>query len=104
MAISPREELRIESLVVFAKFDDGWVWAERTPDGATELDSGERYFNKLAFAVEDFFNDRGVDVFVRVEDPSEAHYSSLIRVSDDEYHIRKYAYGAPDPFQMVAHV
>lgn len=100
MAISPRNELVIESLVVFGRFPGGCVWAERTPDGNTVIDSGTRSFNTLDEALDDFLTDRGIDINVPVP-ASEAHYSAPIRSGDDEFHIRKYKYGAPNPFQAV---
>lgn len=99
MATSPRNELVIESLVVFGKFPEGWVWAERTPDGSSEIDSGDRGFSTLDEAQLDFFEAHRIDA--SVDDPAKAHYSQPIEVSDDEVHIRRYKYGAPDPIQAV---
>lgn len=100
MAVSPRNELVIESVVVFGKFAGGWVWAERTPDGSAEIDSAERSFLDLNDAIEDFFADRGIDLDTKV-DAWDAHYARAIRSGEDEYHIRKYKHGAPDPLQAV---
>lgn len=101
MAISPRNELVIESIVIFGRFPDGWVWAERSPDGSTEIDSADRSFESLAEAGVDFFRDRGIDLDEPVA-ADEAHYSCLIMAAEDEFHIRKYRYGAPNPIQAVA--
>lgn len=100
MATSPREELVITALVVFGKFDGGWVWAEQEPNSAVVMDSGEKSFSSLREAVDDFFADESVDLGVAV-DASDAHYSKLIHVSETEVHIRKYRFGAPDPIQAV---
>lgn len=100
MAISPRNELVIESVVIFGHFPDGWVWAERSPDGSTEIDSADRSFTSLSEAGVDFFNDRGINLDTPVA-AEEARYSCLIMAADDEFHIRKYRYGAPDPIQVV---
>jgi hypothetical protein len=100
MATSPRNELVIESLVVFGRFPGGWVWAERTPDGSTEIDSGDRFFGGLDESVTDFLDDRCIRPYEPV-DAADAHYSELIQSGDDEWHIRKYKYGAPDPIQAV---
>lgn len=100
MATSPRNELVIESLVVFGHFDDGWVWAERTPDGSVVLDSSEKSFEDMWDAVADFLNDRGINTDMPVFE-GEAHYSKVIPVGEDEAHIRKYKYGAPDPIQRT---
>jgi len=98
MAFSPREELRIDSLVVFAHFEGGWVWAERSLDGSTVLYSATKSFDSLAEAVEDFLRDVGVDLRAAPED---AHYSELHQAAEDEWHIRKYVYGAPDPLRVA---
>ena len=100
MATSPRNELVIESVVVFGKFPEGWVWAERTPDGATEIDSSDRGFDSLEAALLDFYE--AYDLPAAVGDPADAHFSKPIEVGEDEVHIRRYKYGAPDPVQAVA--
>ena len=94
MATSPRSELRLIGLVVFACLGNGWVWAKQGPHAEVILDCAGRTFSSLKDAMADFMVYR---------DLSEAqhHYSKLVKVSDDEYHIRKYAYGAPDPFDMA---
>jgi hypothetical protein len=103
MATSPREELVIDSLVVFGKFDGGWVWAEQLPDSNVVTDSGHKAFDSIDEAVADFLDDEQLDIHQEV-DPTEAHYSELIPVGPEphsEYHIRKYKYGAPNPMQRV---
>lgn len=105
MATSPRYEIAIEAIVVFGKFDGGWVWAEQKPDGSVENDSGSRVFADAHQAVFDYFEKQGVDLKVPVLS-TEAHWSKLVRITPEdkpieEYHIRKYAYGAPDPIQAV---
>lgn len=100
MATSPREELVIESIIIFGKFPAGWVWAERLPDGSAELDSGHKDFGGLNEAIADFLDDRGIDVNTPVY-PADAHYSAPIKSGEDEYHIRHYKHGAPNPIQVV---
>ena len=100
MATSPREELVIVSLIIFGKFPEGWVWAERSPDGSAELDSGHKSFATMEGAIEDFFEDRNLDITVPV-DPAHAHYSEAVQSGEDEYHIRNYRHGAPNPIQEV---
>jgi hypothetical protein len=106
MATSPRNELVIESVTVFGRFPDGFVWAEHTntADGPI-ADSGHKAFATLAEAVTDFFEDRGIDLSEPV-DPEDAHYSLPVPSGDDEHHIRRYRYGAPEPIQATrpAHV
>jgi hypothetical protein len=99
MATSPRNELVVESVIVFGKFPEGWVWAERTPDGSTVIDSSDRGFKTFDAAQLDFFEAYRLDA--AVDDPAKAHYSMPIEVGEDEVHIRKYKYGAPDPIQAV---
>jgi hypothetical protein len=106
MATSPREELVITAVVVFGRFTGGWVWAEQAPDGSADFDSGHKSFKTVEEAMVDFFEKRDVDLG-QVVDPADAHYSGLIRVTPkkftvEEYHIRKYKYGAPNPLQTVA--
>lgn len=103
MATSPRNELVIDSLVTFAQFDGGWVWSENTPDASVVIDSSHKTFDALQDAVGDYFEDQGIDLSESV-DPAEAHYSKQIRVSDNEFQIRKYKFGAPDPIQAVTNV
>lgn len=100
MAISPRSELVINSIIVFGEFPSGWVWAERLPDGSAEIDSGHKSFPTLDEAIGDFLDDRNIDEMAPV-DPAEAHYSKPIQSGTDEWHIRNYAHGAPDPIQVV---
>ena len=100
MATSPRSELVIESVTVFAAFPDGWVWSEMSPDSGIITDSATRSFSTVDDAIADFFADKGVDLSVAV-DPTEAHYSRPIAAGVEEYHVRRYAFGAPDPMQKV---
>lgn len=105
MAISPRSELVIETLVVFGRFGKQWVWDEITPDSGSVNDSGHGTFDSIDDAVADFFADEGVDLTKPVA-PEDAHWSKpvLITPTDlqaEEYHIRRYKYGAPDPIQAV---
>lgn len=100
MVESPRNELRIVAITEFTRGlrtehkDTDWYWHTQSPNGKIVGDSGEGYRN-FADAVSGFFTQQGID-------PSDAtlssSYSKLVKVSDNEYHIRKYAYGAPDPF------
>jgi hypothetical protein len=96
MATSPRNELRIVSITDFTRTDSRhqWYWHTQSPNGKIVGDSSEGY-KRLTAAVTGFFAQQGID-------PTDATlsspYSKLVKVNDDEYHIRKYAYGAPDPF------
>lgn len=105
MATSPREELVITSIVVFGRFEGGWVWDEINSDSSSVTDSGHKAFGGINEAVADFLDDRGIDI-TKAVDPADAHYSDLIKITPDdlpaeEYHIRKYKYGAPDPLQVT---
>lgn len=99
MATSPRSELVIHSITEFARLDGKWYW--RT-DTAQEHDvaHGDTPFDSLQDAVVAFFKHEGVDPTVAVH-PTEAHYSELQKSTEDSYHIRHYAFGAPDPIQKV---
>lgn len=101
MATSPRSELVIESVTVFGHFPDGYVWAETNPTAGTVIDSGHRAFATLDEAIADYFEDQGVDLDVAVA-PADAHWSKPIASGDDEHHVRRYKFGAPDPIQKVA--
>lgn len=100
MATSPRNELVIESVTVIGRFPDGYVWAETNPTAGTVTDSGHRAFDTLGEAVTDFFEDKGIDLSAPVA-PEEAHYSLPIPSGEDEHHIRRYKYGAPEPIQAT---
>lgn len=106
MATSPREELVIESIITFAKFDTGWVWSETDCASNTLGDSGHGSFKVLDDAVADFLEDRGLSFSSKPIKPEDAHYSELHKVdgTEDQYEIRKYRHGAPDPIQAVSYV
>lgn len=97
MATSPRSELRILTLTEFrlSENDKQWYWNTKTPNGVTVGDGGEGY-NELRKAIGGFFAQQGFDV--TTEEPSQQQYSKLYKESATVYHIRKYAFGAPDPF------
>lgn len=103
MATSPRTELVIESVTTFAKLGDAWVWSESDCASSTVSDSGHGAFYVLDDAVRDFFEDKGID-FATTMPAEDAHYSELHKVTDDQYEIRKYKFGAPDPMQAVTNV
>lgn len=97
MATSPPSELRILTITEFklSEKDGQWYWHTETLNDETVGDGGEGYI-ELRKAIGGFFAQQGYDPFV--EDPKEKHFSKLYRISDTEYHIRRYAFGAPDPF------
>lgn len=100
MAISPRSELVIETIVVFGHFPDGWVWDEITPDSGSVSDSSHKSFSNVDEAIADYFEDEGIDLTKPVA-PEDAHYGKPVQSGADEVHIRRYKYGAPDPIQAV---
>lgn len=98
MATSPPSELRILNITEFHLSDkDGqWYWHTETLNDETVGDGSEGYL-ELRKAIAGFFAQQGFEP-ERVTDPSDQHYSKLYKISDSEYHIRRYALGAPDPF------
>lgn len=97
MATSPRSELRVVSVTEFklSYEDSQWYWTTNAANGEPVGDGAQGY-GELRKAVNGFFAQQGFDPnFVAVD---ENPYSKLVKISDREYHIRKYAYGAPDPF------
>jgi uncharacterized protein YegP (UPF0339 family) len=96
MATSPRSELRIVTLTEFRLSNDKqWYWHTEAPNGETVGDGGEGY-KELRKAIAGFFAQQGFDV--TTEDPAQRQYSKLYQENEKVYHIRKYAFGAPDPF------
>lgn len=93
MVESPKNELRIVSITEFnrSRKDDQWYWTTKTPNGETVGDGSEGYV-ELRKALAGFDAQQG---------GLSEHYSKLVKVSDREYHIRKYALGAPDPFDAT---
>lgn len=98
MATSPRSELRILTITEFSfSSNDGqWYWHTATPNGEKVGDGGEGY-KELRKAIHGFFAQQGFDPAAPLDD-SDKQYSKLYQESERVYHIRKYAYGAPDPF------
>lgn len=102
MATSPRDELRILTVTEFERsiHDNLWYWSTKAANGEIVGDSSEGYHN-LRDAVNGFFAQQGYDPSLE-RDPAEQHYSKLVEITAGcEYHIRKYAYGAPDPYEVV---
>lgn len=97
MATSPTSELRILTITQFEKSqrDHLWYWHTEAANGETVGDGAEGYF-ELRKAVQGFLAQQGYDP--TIEDPSDKQYSKLCKISETEYHIRKYVKGAPDPF------
>lgn len=97
MATSPRSELRILTITEFTLSDkDGlWYWHTETMNDEIVGDGSEGYL-ELRKAVNGFLAQQGFDSLL--EDPSDLQYSKLYKISETEYHMRKYAYGAPDPY------
>jgi hypothetical protein len=102
MATSPRSELRIVTVTEFTGDGAGaWQFATRSADGKEVMVGNAP---SLADAVHVFFEAVGYDPMIVDTDDTKAHYSQLIPIEDAatgqviEYHIREYAYGAPDPY------
>lgn len=100
MATSPREELRIVSVTEFTLDGQGfWDWCTRTVDGEVTL-SCTQLADTFDQAVHDFFRAVNYDPAVLETDPTLAHYSQPVFIDPQEYHIREYAYGAPEPWRV----
>lgn len=101
MATSPSTELRILTITEFhlSEKDNQWYWHTETLNDETVGDGGEGYF-ELRKAIQGFFAQQGFDP--EVKEPEQRHFSKLFRISDREYHMRRYAKGAPDPFDPQA--
>ncbi len=100
MATSPRNEYVVGKITEFARLDGRWFW--RT-DSATEVGvaQDDTPHASLDDAVAAFLQHEGLDLSKPVH-PTEAHHSVLHKSTDESYHIRHYAFGAPDPIQEVA--
>lgn len=97
MALSPREELRITEVIAFREDSTGlWYWDLDALDGIEKQD-GPGY-HSLRDAVLDFAKMNGYHSKVYAKHPEAAHLSKIVEVTPREYHMRKYAFGAPDPF------
>ena len=97
MATSPRSELRVVSITEFNQSpkDNQWYWTTLAANGEPVGDGAQGY-QELRKAVGGFFSQQGVDL--KTVAPEDNPYSKLIKINPIEFHIRKYAYGAPDPF------
>lgn len=100
MATSPSSELRVLSITEFelSPKDSQWYWTTKAANGEPVGDGAEGY-GELRKAVSGFFVAQGIRVEGLKNLPeNQQQYSKLVQVSPREFHIRKYAYGAPDPF------
>lgn len=96
MAVSPREELRIVAITEFERTGDGrWTW--HTESRVPEFDGNDNVTPVIGLqqALFAFFDAQ--DYNPSVTDPERQYYSKLVQVGS-EFHLRRYAYGAPDPF------
>lgn len=101
MATSPSDELRIVAITDFTRSgEDGqWYWHTQSPNGDI-IGDGSQGYDRLNKAVNGFFAQQGVDpVELRSLPPEKQHYSKMIKVTNSVWHIRKYAYGAPEPYE-----
>jgi hypothetical protein len=91
MVESPSNELKIVSVTEFNRShkDDDWRWTTKAANGEPVSDGAEGY-GELRKALAGFAVAQGGEL-------SES-FSKLVKVSDREYHLRRYALGAPDPF------
>ena len=91
MVESPRNELKIVSITEFVRSyeDDQWYWTTKAANNEPVSDGAEGY-GELRKALAGFAVSQGGEL-------SES-FSKLVKVNDREYHLRRYAYGAPDPF------
>ncbi|UOW93094.1 hypothetical protein SEA_NOSHOW_25 [Mycobacterium phage NoShow] len=97
MATSPPTELRVLTITQFelSQKDGLWYWHTEAANSEVVGDGGEGY-GELRKAVTGFLTQQG---YSPTDDPQQ--YSKLYKVSDIEYHMRKYVYGAPDPFDPM---
>jgi hypothetical protein len=95
MAWSPREELRIIAITQFEYNlnDHLWYWHTDIGDIPGGVTGG---MPDLTSAVQEFFAHQRFDQDAEHR-PDVAHFSKLVRVGE-EFHLREYAHGAPDPF------
>ncbi|AAN02128.1 gp74 [Mycobacterium phage Barnyard] len=91
MAESPANELKIVSVTEFNRSykDDQWYWTTLAANQQPVSTGGEGY-KELRKALAGFAVSQGGEL--------SASFSKLVKVSDREYHLRRYALGAPDPF------
>jgi uncharacterized protein YegP (UPF0339 family) len=102
MATSPRDELRIIAITEFRRSEnDGqWYWTTKAANGEKVGSSAGEGYKELRKAVAGFFAQQGIEPSTLHKLPPEwQHYSKLIKVTDHEHHIRRYAYGAPEPYE-----
>lgn len=101
MATSPRNELRIVSVTEFEQSEQNteWYWATKAANGEVVGGSMGEGYKELRKAVNGFFAQQGFDPAADLP-PEQRHYSKLYKASETLYHIRKYAYGAPEPYDV----
>lgn len=104
MAVSPRSELRIVSITEFSHVGEGNTpgtpWEFEQQDVNCEVILKREGFDDLNQAVRAFFEAIDYNPAIVIEDDTAAHFSDLVHVGDERYHIREYAYGAPNPFPV----
>lgn len=103
MSISPRSELRILSLAQFHENEDR-VWSfSREDQHGNVLQHGEGFEDPYD-AIAEFFSQIEYDPAVVDVDETLAHWSRPFRVhpipGPDDFVLREYAYGAPQPYQL----
>lgn len=101
MAHSPRAEIRVANITEFyLGANDKWYWRTQSPNGEILGDGGQGY-KELRKAVHGFFKQQGYDPAAERE-PQYQQYSKLYEADKGHfYHIRKYAYGAPEPWDGI---
>lgn len=100
MVTSPRNELLLRTVTEFTLDDAGfWNWQTLLPDGQVAAQADD-LSDSLEDAIKDFFAKVLYDPTIVETDDTKAHYSAPIMVGPRVYHIREYAYGAPEPFPV----
>lgn len=99
MAKSPREELRIVTVTEFTRDVNGvWSFERKEIDGTvTERGGG---FKSLTEAADALFEEVSYDPKIVEDDPTLAHFSAPVG-EGDQYDIREYVHGAPEPYQAA---
>jgi hypothetical protein len=100
MAVSPREELRIVAITEFERTSDGrWTWHTESREPEFARNDCAKPVVGLQNALFEFFEAQGIEQGSdpRMPNLEHQHYSKLVQVGT-EFHLRRYAYGAPDPF------
>lgn len=95
MATSPRNELKIVTITDFREGPPGvWRWSRRLPSG--EIDTSTAGAGSLDEAIRDFF--ARVHYDPAIEDVTLKHFSKPYQANPQLWHIREYAWGAPEPY------